>query len=197
MKTPAEHFPTAEQLEQLAQGDETCLEPLALGLTKYAVDTVKWFVRNNPYAFPFQEDLEAEALLALWECLRHQLGKQFQVPSLLATIKIRLNGACHNWLQERNTISPPAGSDKPQLKRHKIKAHHQQISADALFGEFEFDDFVEARLTDEQKTVLHLLLGDHSQSEIADLTGLTDQQTKNIIHYIRDLFRKEDAWEGY
>lgn len=190
---PEEHLPRVEQLDRLANGDATVVNELVAALTQYTVDVVTWYVRGNPTAYPYREDLIAESLLELVSVLNSLLGRSFTAPQLLNYVKRSLEGSCVDWLAKVNTVTIPqktADRTGQVLQRHDLREDHKVATEDEMFGEFEFDDFVEHTFSDLEQQVVRLLIQGHSVTKIREILDLPEAKAKNLVELVRDRFRK-------
>jgi len=192
---PDEHLPTSDQLKRLERGDPTVVNELIEGLTAYVVDKTNWFIREQPHAFPFQEDLVSESLFTLTESVPKLLGRSFTLPSLLGYLRKRIEGSCTEWLSGVGTINIPRKTQtrtKQVLKKRDLREWHVVASEEDMYGEFEFDDFVEGTFDEVEQEIVRMLIQGQSILKIAEEIGLSESKTKNLIEEIRDQFRKEE-----
>src|SRR5690349_1095059 len=97
---PTPHFPTYEELERLAMGDETVVNDLIEALTEYAIRETDWLMRTNPPAAAFKEDLLSVALLAMAEAINDLCGRRQTPVQLVAYVKQIIHKEHIEWMND-------------------------------------------------------------------------------------------------
>lgn len=190
----ADSFPTQEQLERLAQCDESVVNEISEGSMSHIENSVDWFIKTHAGAELYRDDLIGESILAVHEWLvTSASGKKFPVPfAFVGYINKIIVGACVDFLNDSNVSSMTKVSGY-QLTRHDLKETHRTTDGNEVFSELEFDDFVEAAFDETEKTVITLLLQGLSPMKIAPKVGLSLTKTRVLVHDIRERFRKANA----
>jgi DNA-directed RNA polymerase specialized sigma subunit len=189
---PEAHHPSDEQLLRLERGDATIINELTEGLTEYALNVVSHTIRVKPNYKPHTEDLNSVAMLTLLTSLEDLLGSSFQALGLLAYLRKRIEGVCQDYVTESTTIGIPARSARRLEQvpdQEKLRDFH--LVEEDPFAEIEFDDFVEAKLSEGQQRIIRLRIAGHSLAEIATLLTRSESYVKSEMAAIRTIFQQD------
>ena len=186
---PDEHIPSDDDMRRLADRDESVVSELVSGLTSFIISEMEWFIKKNPQAECYTEDIFSEAMLALSAFVQESLGEKYAPTQFIGFAKKECLNKVSEWLVITGLpVTIPTGSlfhkdrqDKVDaIKSQSVREEDRQTSPDGLFSEVWFDDFIDS-LTEEDQTILRMKLGGASNSKIGQAIGLEHHHVANRL----------------
>jgi len=177
-EVPSPHFPTYEELEQLAAGDRTVVNDLIESLTDYAIRETDWLIHTNPSARPFKDDLLSEALLALSEAVNEYRGRKKTPVQLVAHVKHMIHDQQIVWLNDYG--NGPVRIPRSSRRRGETLeftdlddislSYEDQGQADIIF-----EDYLHSLLPNDQE-MLRMKLHGCTNNEIGEELNIDPRQ---------------------
>ena len=193
---PPEHVPTENDMALLAGGDRKTADKIICGLVDFVSGIVGGYVRRFPAAKPYEEDLQAEALLKLTQFVASKLGKPAQAPTnFISHVAVSIRNCQHDWLRQNvSTIIVPKDTQRRGnwlMTRHELKEHHAKTDPNEIFIEVWNNEFT-GMLDDEEMDIIKLRRGGASVNKISNELGLHRAHVERVLNQIQQLYKGED-----